>query len=206
MGSESAAGWKRALPRTSWSWVSARTRVQYLKGFQRGSQEEGCEFGPVEVNYTERHLIGPIASATLTVSGHVTHALLRYQYLPDLVDRGIRHHNIFSYGLEITRNARHLDFEPDYVLSLEGEKWIPPATRVFVLHIASGAHLVLKEESFFESKREARHAGRISSSEKSQPEFMDIREKYVRIRIFSIPGDTTVRLERTHWETGIQIV
>ncbi|KAH6714864.1 hypothetical protein BKA61DRAFT_574351 [Leptodontidium sp. MPI-SDFR-AT-0119] len=140
----------------SWSWVSARTLVQYLKGFQRGSQGKGCEFGPVEVNYTERHLIGPIASAALTVnSGHVTRALLQYEYLPGPVDRRIKHHNIFSYGLEITKNARHLDFELDYVLSLEGERWISPATRVFVLHIASGAHLVLKEESFFELKREA---------------------------------------------------
>jgi hypothetical protein len=124
----------------SWSWASARTRVQYWKDIQRGPETQCCTFGPIQVDYNKGHLSSPIASAALTVNGRITAALLQYESLPDLV--WIRHHNIFGYGLEIKKEQRHLDFYPDYVLSLEGERWLPPGTRVFLLHIASGAHLV----------------------------------------------------------------
>jgi hypothetical protein len=73
----------------SWSWASARTRVQYWKDIQRGSETQCCTFGLIQVDYNKGHLASPIASATLTVNGHITAAPLQYESLPDLVDRRI---------------------------------------------------------------------------------------------------------------------
>jgi hypothetical protein len=108
--------------------------------------------------------------------------------------------------LEISKEGRHLDFHPDYLLSLEGERWIPPGTRVFLLYIASGAHLVLKEKSFFELGWKARLRSSAASPDFEKSTYLSVSKKYVRIGILKIPEDTTVRYITTYWQTGIQIV
>jgi hypothetical protein len=184
----------------SWSWASARTRVEYWKDMKKSERE--CTFGPIHASYNEKHLTGPMSSAMLTINGYITPALLQYEYIPE---RGVRHHNIFIYGLEIKEDQRRLDFYPDYILSLEGEKWIPPGIRVFLLHIAFGAHLVLIEKTFFELDLQARLSPSYSTSSIYANTGFKVHEKYVRIGIFKIPGDTTIRYEKTYFQSDIQL-
>lgn len=190
----------------SWSWASSRSRVQYWYNIREGNHD--CELGNVDVKYNDRrHMAGSIASGYLSISGHVTSAYLQYQYLPDPTKFGIKHHDIFNYGLKIREDQRLLDFYPDYMLCLEGEKWLPPDTKVFLLHIRSGAHLVLKEKSYFDLSRE----GRLAESSPLQTQAtessrMDSLKEYMRIGILRIPEDSTVRYARTYWQEGIKIV
>jgi hypothetical protein len=72
----------------------------------------------------------------------------------------IQNHDIFRYGLTFEDQSRvPIDFYPDYVLCLEGERWIPPGTLVFLLRVTSGVHLVLKEKEYFGSGWRSRCRG-----------------------------------------------
>jgi hypothetical protein len=104
-------------------------------------------------------------------------AYLHYQDLRDPTKWGIKHHNIFNYALEIQDNERFIAFHPDYILSLEGEKWLAPNAKVFLLYMRSGVHIVLKEKSYFDLPWKTRwRQGRGPEGAK-----MDPLEEYVRI-------------------------
>jgi hypothetical protein len=171
---------------------------------RKGVRNFDCGFGHIHVKYNDQHLMGSIASARLSIHGYVTVAYLQYQYLWDPTKRGIKHHNIFSYGLEIQDYQRLLDFYPDYILCLEGEKWLSSGAKVFLLHIRSGVHLVLKEKSYFDLPWEERLAE--SSLLQPRATSMDPVEEYVRIGILRIPEDATVRSTRTYWQSDIKFV
>jgi hypothetical protein len=96
-----------------------------------------CSFGHIQAKYNDQHLMGSIASARLSIHGYVTMAYLQYQDLRDPTKWGklIKHHNIFSYGLQIQGDLRLLEFYTDYILCLEGEKWLAPGGKgLFTLY------------------------------------------------------------------------
>jgi hypothetical protein len=187
----------------SWSWASARTRVNFWNDVKE-PRENDCKINNIEVNHDRQHLVGSIASALLRIDGHITAALLHYQSLPDTTNPTIRHHDILTYGLEIREDKRLLDFYPDYVFSLEGEKWLPEGTRVFLLHITSGAHLVLIEKRYFELGWKERL--NIALLRSNQGNRLKNGEKYVRIGVFRIPDDRSIRYTTTYWADNIEIV
>ncbi|ERF72151.1 hypothetical protein EPUS_02942 [Endocarpon pusillum Z07020] len=187
----------------SWSWASARTRVNFWNDV-KGQRQNDCEVNHIEVNHDHQNLVGSIASALLRVNGHITAALLHYQTLPDPTNSMVRNHDILTYGLQIRDDKRLLDFHPDYVFSLEGEKWLPAGARVFLLHITSGVHMVLIEKSYFELDWEERLT--IAESGSNQGNRLKDNEKYVRIGVFRIPDDRSVRYTTTYWANNIEIV
>lgn len=191
----------------SWSWASSRSPVQYWNNIREEVRKFDCWIDHIHVKYNDLHLMGSIASAKLSIHGHVTVAYLQYQYLRDPTEWGVKHHDIFGYGLEIQENQRLLDFYPDYVLCLEGEKWLPPGAKVFLLHIRSGVHLVLKEKSYFDLPWKGRLAeSSLLQSRATKSSSMDPLEEYVRIGILRIPEDATVRHTRTYWQSDIKFV
>lgn len=189
----------------TWSWASRNIRVLYWRDIPVYKSRSGCEIQRVSVDYDKIRHIGPITSAALTLNGYVTPALVQYQSLPDSVLRRIRHHNIFSYGLEIREKYMHLDFYPDYILCSEGEKWIPPTTGVFLIHITAGVHLVIKEKKFFELGREARLASARANSKFLQEGRVEPYTSYMRIGILRVPDHDVIRTESTYWATRIDI-
>jgi hypothetical protein len=172
----------------SWSWASVGNPVHYWKDIPGDNDLGGCRVLDILVDYREQHLTGPIASTKLLVSGPFTPALLLYQSFPDPVNKFIRHHEIWTYAIEIREGQNYLDFYPDYLLSLMGEKWLPPGTAVIMFHVASGVHLVLMDEVFFKLTRSERIAVSATYSLKRGTEgwYLDIK-RYVRIGILKTP-------------------
>jgi hypothetical protein len=193
----------------SWSWASSPSRVQYWNDIREETKNSDCRFGDIHVKYNDQHLMGSIASARLSVHGHVTVAYLQYQDLRDPTKLGIKNHNIFSYALEIQENQRLLEFYPDYILCLEGEKWLAPNVKVFLLYIRSGVHLVLKEKSYFDlpwKERLTESSLNLTHSRAIESTKMDPLSEYVRIEILRIPEDASVRYTRTYWQSDIKFV
>lgn len=109
--------------------------------------------------------------------------------------------------MEIQEIQRLLDFYPDYILCLEGEKWLPPVAKVFLLYISSGVHLVLKENSYFDLPWKGTLAeSSLSQSRATESSRMDPLKEYVRIGILRIPEDAPVRYTRTYWQSDIKFV
>jgi hypothetical protein len=94
-------------------------------------------------------------------SGYLVPAILKYQDMPvpDSIDHKpdsnrqkwevLQSHDILKYGLQVKFDSADLDFHPDWILSLDGPKFIPNNTGLFLFHVTGSVYLVLKEKWFF---------------------------------------------------------
>jgi hypothetical protein len=159
----------------SWSWASAHQTVKYWTDIShgKGSEEDRstCQFQPDdEVEEDQENSPESANSAdpaddrskpkkpmTLKVSGYLMPVTLHYHHIPisglptaNGVERIAQSHNLLKYGLQIQRGAIDLDFHPDWILSLDGQGFIPNRTRLYVFHVIGNVYLVLKEKWFFD--------------------------------------------------------
>jgi len=100
---------------------------------------------------------------SLKAEGYLVPALLQYQdiRIPESADNRQSFnkrassvawsHSILKYGIRTQSDSRDLDFHPDWIFSLDGPKFIPNRTQVFLFHVMGNVYLVLKEKWFFDT-------------------------------------------------------
>lgn len=143
-------------PGPSWSWTSSHTRIKYFPDVAftstRGRNfSSPCQIDSIQVLQSGQHLTSQICSAKLTLQGWISTFVLEYgiHRRQDDENASISQHDIFSYRLRSGSYSRLMDFYPDYAMCLEGPRWIPQGSRVLLLHVTSGVHLVLIEKDYF---------------------------------------------------------
>jgi hypothetical protein len=103
-----------------------------------------------------------------------------------------------------------MDFYPDYTMGPRGPRWIPDRSRVFLLHVTSGVHLVLIEKGFF-ALRSDQKIGRLVAGAFKTTYFPSLisydtsgkaknldKIEFVRIGVMRSPR---VEEDKTHWPT-----
>ncbi|KAL5424623.1 hypothetical protein PMIN05_012166 [Paraphaeosphaeria minitans] len=148
----------------SWSWASARQSVKYWNDVVPDLRSDGerntCRFFGNSSPRAVNGISDVKKLVTLKTEGYLVPVILQYQDIPipesldsqpisgKATSRVVLSHNILRYGLRI--QDQDLDFHPDWILSLDGPKFIPNRTQLFLFHVTSNVYLVLKEEWFFQ--------------------------------------------------------
>jgi hypothetical protein len=166
----------------SWSWASARTRVNYWHDVEARSASRPLVS---DVNYTGRALSASVRPGVLKVSGWLTTTYLRYHRPRNTV--GINNHDSYRYGVDIWLGRTPLEIYADDVFCAKGDWWIPQRSPVYLLHIISDVYLVLKEKKFFKLDATARLRAKSpfggSIFEPSSKLTFSAGDKFVRIGI-----------------------
>lgn len=171
-----------------------------------------CELDHAEIHQYGDKLAGPVSSAWLRLNGWIACPRLQYRYEPDPANPDIQNHSIFRYGLVFagTGNNRHLEFYPDFVLCLEGERWMPEGTPLFLFHVSSGIHLVLQTKAYFSLDGASKFRLALQRQNPSDRVFSlrdhDPNTKFVRIGVLRSPRpDRDTAYWPTIWVDGIVV-
>lgn len=133
---------------TSWTWASVGTGVKYWNDItpsRSDPKQSRATCNIVDVHSDDSRL-------KILVSGHLVPASLQYQDVPDSLSADPEyHHDISRYHVNIVGLNRSSDFPifADRPLSLEGPRYVPNRSVVYLLHVTSNVYLILKEAWFF---------------------------------------------------------
>jgi hypothetical protein len=156
----------------SWSWVSARSRVEYwddLSTFWNNDQFI-CQI---------EHIKNKSGIQGIRGGGILLPALLQYG---ERLDRNSElmesEHEIHSYSVKVSLQTGSTDFgiSPDDLLCLEGTNYIPDQTLVFLFHVGHNVYLVLKEWWFFQIPSHRRVYSRSKMNDNLRTEFVQRAE------------------------------
>jgi len=209
-------------PSPSWSWISAGTAVKYWGDIRHMSQPprsgqrnylSPCELDRAKIRQDGGGLAGPVSEAWLRLNGWVSCLRLQYRYEPDPAKPSVQNHSIFRYGLTQGKGGGNpgYEFYPDYIICLEGKRWMPEGTPVFTFHVSRGVHLVLQTKAYFSLDETNRWRLALSpQTEWGRAESLGQRhsfeEPFVRIGILRSPGsDPDVTYWQTRWLDGVVI-